>query len=158
MNRMILVPALLLSGIALAQTPPPTSGTPTTPSSPPARPATPVTPPVSKPMFKDLDKNQDGALDKTELLSISDLSQNFSTYDKDANGKLTESEYSVWVSKPMAIPVFEDLDVNKDASLDKTEVAKQADILRDFTTIDADKNGKVTKTEYTAWVQKQKQM
>ena len=54
--------------------------------------------------------------------------------------------------------MFKDLDKNNDKALDKAELANMADLLRDFTIVDTDKNGKLSEAEYTAWVSKQKQM
>ncbi|MEZ4240924.1 MAG: hypothetical protein R3F59_33155 [Myxococcota bacterium] len=55
---------------------------------------------------------------------------------------------------PAAAPKFEDLDVNKDLALDKTEVSKNESLTKAFATVDTDKNGKLSKDEFTAWVEK----
>jgi hypothetical protein len=53
------------------------------------------------------------------------------------------------------VPAFADLDVNKDGALDKTEVAKNEVLTRDFALVDTDKNGKLSSAEYKAWSDKQ---
>jgi hypothetical protein len=53
------------------------------------------------------------------------------------------------------VPLFADLDLNKDLSLDKTEVAKIENLTRDYATIDTDKNGKLSQEEFKAWSDKQ---
>ena len=55
----------------------------------------------------------------------------------------------------VALPVFADLDLNKDLSLDKTELAKIENLTRDFATIDTDKNSKLSQDEFKAWSDKQ---
>ncbi|MEQ1569869.1 MAG: EF-hand domain-containing protein, partial [Myxococcota bacterium] len=55
----------------------------------------------------------------------------------------------------VAVPGFDALDLNKDAGLDKTEVAKDAKLTAEFATVDADKNGKLSATEFKAWSDKQ---
>lgn len=54
-----------------------------------------------------------------------------------------------------AAPTFESFDLNKDLSLDKTEVAKHAVLTKDFALIDTDKSGKLSKDEFKAWADKQ---
>jgi hypothetical protein len=54
-----------------------------------------------------------------------------------------------------AVPLFADLDLNKDLSLDKTEIAKIQNLTRDYATIDTDKNGKLSQEEFKAWSDKQ---
>ena len=80
MTRMILFPALLLSGLAFAAEPTPATGATPKPATPTT--ATPTTnAPIAKAVFKDVDKNHDGALDKTELANIAELIKDFNIYD-----------------------------------------------------------------------------
>jgi hypothetical protein len=115
MTRAFLFPVLLLSSIAFAADPAPAApaapAAPTAPATAPAKPAAPVTPgaPAATPaapgkaiplaVFKDVDKNNDKALDKTELAHIADLIRDFNIVDTDKNGKLNEAEYTAWVEK-----------------------------------------------------------
>jgi hypothetical protein len=50
--------------------------------------------------------------------------------------------------------MFEDLDINKDSQLDKTEVAKVDKLGEHFASVDSDKSGKLSKVEYQAWTEK----
>ena len=110
MTRTILFPALLLSGLAFAAAPAapaapatpaatPAAPAPATPATPAAKPATPAKPAIPLAVFKDLDKNNDKALDKAELATMADLVRDFSMVDTDKNGKLNEAEYSAWSDK-----------------------------------------------------------
>ncbi len=50
--------------------------------------------------------------------------------------------------------LFEDLDVNKDGALEKSEITKVEKLGEQFATVDTDKNGKLSKVEYQAWTEK----
>jgi hypothetical protein len=50
------------------------------------------------------------------------------------------------------LPKFEDLDVNRDNLLERVEVSNNEMIVREFVKIDTDKNDKISKEEYKAWV------
>jgi len=56
--------------------------------------------------------------------------------------------------EPKKAQLFEDLDVNKDGGLEKSEIAKVEKLGEQFATVDTDKNGKLSKVEYTAWTEK----
>ncbi|MEQ1506517.1 MAG: hypothetical protein ABMB14_30090 [Myxococcota bacterium] len=103
MNRLILLPALLLSGIAFAQSAPAPTPTPSMPSSPstttPSTTAPGTKAPVAKAVFEDVDMNKDGSLDKTELSKMADLLRDFNMIDTDKNSKLSKNEYQVWIDK-----------------------------------------------------------
>jgi Ca2+-binding EF-hand superfamily protein len=154
----------LLSALAMAADPttPPTTGNPNTPTQPgtntPGSPTPGTTPgsttPVNVVAFEDLDLNSDLSLDRSEIGSHPTLVTEFTALDVDKNGKLSMTEYRVYHDRQAALsmPVFENLDVNKDLSLDKTELAKLQDMTRDFATIDVDKNGKLSKNEFQTWI------
>lgn len=161
MRRMILLPMLLVSGLALAQNPrptPPTSPPPPTNPTPPA--GTPGTPTGTvKITFKELDKNNDKALEKSELTAMPDMTRDFEKIDVDKNGKISEVEYDAWIAKPGApTAMFKDLDKNGDKVLEKSEISSMPELSRDFAVVDIDKNGSLSEAEYTAWVAKQKPM
>ncbi|WP_454832263.1 hypothetical protein [Pseudoxanthomonas wuyuanensis] len=50
------------------------------------------------PSFEELDANGDGAISKDEAAVDPVLTQVFGTLDQDADGKLSESEYSAYRS------------------------------------------------------------
>jgi hypothetical protein len=50
--------------------------------------------------------------------------------------------------------MFEDLDANKDGSLEQSEITKVEKLGEQFATVDTDKNGKLSKAEYQAWTEK----
>jgi hypothetical protein len=187
MSRTLLFPVLLLSGLAFAAdpAPAPTGTTPTTKTpttgttgttgtttgttgtttgttgattgtTPATGAAAPVIP---KAVFKDLDKNSDKVLDKAELATLADLVRDYDKVDTDKNGKLNEAEYNAWANKPaITLAVFKDIDKNNDKALDKAELANLVDLVRDFSMVDTDKNGKLNEAEYNAWKGKQTQM
>jgi len=79
---------------ATPATPHPGEGTAATP----ATPATPAVPPggigAATPMFKQLDKNQDGLVSKDEAKSAADVRARFETVDTDHNGKISAAEWN----------------------------------------------------------------
>ncbi len=79
------VAALLQTGIAAAQTPPPEQGgAPTQPTHP--------TQPKSDSSFASLDKDGDGRISKREAEADAKVKQQFSMYDKNGNGFIDKDE------------------------------------------------------------------
>jgi Ca2+-binding EF-hand superfamily protein len=150
----------LLSALAMAAEPttPPTTSNPNTPTQPGTTQPGTTQPgsmtPVNVVAFEDLDLNSDMSLDRSEIGSHPTLVSEFTALDVDKNGKLSMTEYRVYHDRQAALsmPVFENLDVNKDLSLDKNELTKLQDVTRDFATIDIDKNGKLSKNEFQGWL------
>ena len=105
------------------------------------------------PLFEDLDVNKDLSVDKTEISQLQDLTRDFATYDTDKNGRLSREEFLSWRAT-LGMPAFSDLDLNKDGSLDSSEINKNDVIKRDLSTIDTDKNGKISREEYQTWMSK----
>ncbi len=80
------VAALLQTGVAAAQTPPPPeqAGAPTQPTHP--------TQPKSDASFASLDKDGDGRISKTEAEADAKVKQQFSMFDKNGNGFIDKDE------------------------------------------------------------------
>lgn len=108
---------------------------------------------ATAPLFEDLDVNKDLSVDKTEIAQLQDLTRDFATYDTDKNGRLSRDEFLSWRAT-LGMPVFTDLDLNGDGSLDSSEINKNEMIKRDLSTIDTDKNGKISREEYQTWTSK----
>ena len=79
------VAALLQTGVAAAQSPPPEqAGAPTQPTHP--------TQPKSDASFASLDKDGDGRISKLEAEADAKVKQQFSMYDKNGNGFIDKDE------------------------------------------------------------------
>lgn len=110
-----------------------------------------------------IDTNSDGAISEDEAASMAE--HGFQRMDRDGDGKVTEAEFTQgrhgkrggwfnWNSEEKAAvekvrnDKFATLDVNKDASLDKTEFFAEAKAK--LAAADLDKDGKVTPWEFRA--------
>lgn len=93
------VAALLHMGAAVAQDPPPEQG------GPPTQPTHPATQGEKQgATFESLDKDGDGRISKVEAEADSKVSQQFSMYDKNANGYIEKDEVMSSSNSPPTTP------------------------------------------------------
>jgi Ca2+-binding EF-hand superfamily protein len=138
---------------------------------------------VAQKLFKKIDTNSDGGIDKTELAAIagsgseSDVSQLFSKMDTNSDGKIDESENesalqklsekmesafqkmnSAKSSRPSPDEMFSKLDSNGDNGIDETEFSEVFQNAQgmgpQFSDIDSNGDGTIDQTENTAAMEK----
>lgn len=154
LKHMLLIGAAAVSFPAFAQTetPPPDDATQTAPETmPPAdttapAPVEPDTPPPvddmtaqpapSSPPPQSSPAPSDSAATPSQIAQI--VEQEFPTYDGDANGELSETEFSAWMKK---------LRTATDPAVDPESEQVKSWVAQAFGAADADKSGGVSKTE-----------
>jgi Ca2+-binding EF-hand superfamily protein len=147
----VMIAALFASGAVLAQ------------SSAPAGPGAPQRGEHKQNHFNKLDKNQDGAIDRSEAGGHKHLEKEFDAIDTNKDGKLSKDElrehHAAMRDKHKAKfdERFKAADANGDGALSKEEAAKMPGLAKHFDKIDANKDGKITREEMRAAMMKGRQ-
>ncbi|MBL0767552.1 calcium-binding protein [Sphingopyxis sp. XHP0097] len=146
LKQLLFVGAAAVSFPALAQeqpvpepTDPPTQTDPITdPMTEPVPQSAPVATPAPQPSTP---PNEGTAATPAQIAQIVD--QEFPTYDSDANGELSETEFAAWMKK---------LRVATEPGVDPESEAVKSWIGQAFAAADADKSTGVNKTELTGFL------
>ena len=108
---------------------------------------------IEERMFKQIDRNGDGALSKSEFAAFN--AQRFKRMDKNGDGKITHDEMEAGHKQGGGNNAtthldsrFNAADVNRDKGLNREEAKAMPMLSMYFDEVDADKDGKVTREEY----------
>jgi hypothetical protein len=123
---------------------------------------------VQRDLWTRLDTDGDGKISTSEGAADTDFNTDFATMDADHDGFVTDTEYRTAAKADMDADrgaadassrsssrmgdVMHRLDTNADGSLNLTEADADATLKTNFSTIDANSDGMVTRAEYQAWM------
>lgn len=116
---------------------------------------------VQRDLWTRLDTDGDGKISTTEGAVDGDFNSDFATMDADHDGFVTDTEYRTAAKASMETgkeassgkgDVMHRLDANADGSLSLAEGNADASIKANFSAIDANSDGMVTRAEYQAWL------
>lgn len=94
-----------------------------------------------------LDANKDGMISREEARPTQRLSQNFDALDTDKDGQLSAAEMRAMRSRGS----MSEVDTNKDGTVSRDEAKASPRLARSFDTIDADRDGQLTRKELSEW-------
>lgn len=113
--------------------------------------------------FMDLDANLDGVVSQDEARGSMVLSPSFSQADANADGNIDRSEFSAFESSLYSGAPgttggaagggisFSSLDVNGDGMISQDEAGAHPNLSSQFTTADADQDGSISESEFSAF-------
>jgi EF hand domain-containing protein len=123
---------------------------------------------VQRDLWTRLDADGDGRVSATEGSADTDFNTDFATMDADHDGYVTDAEYRAAAKAEMETgrggsdtsssapssmgDVMRRLDANADGSISLDESDADATIKSNFSTMDANSDGMVTRAEYRAWL------
>ncbi|MCA3017295.1 MAG: EF-hand domain-containing protein [Rhodocyclaceae bacterium] len=97
--------------------------------------------------LKVLDKDGDGKISRTEAAAVPRLAKRFDTIDTNKDGFITTDEMKVARAKAVAV-MFKRLDADNDGRISKTEAdAKAPRLAKHFTMMDANNDGYISQDE-----------
>jgi Ca2+-binding EF-hand superfamily protein len=96
------------------------------------------------------DEDGDGVISKQEAQANDQLAASFSRIDTNRSGGIDPNEYDAAISNVAPLD-FDEVDVNADGVISEREAASMPVSLKEmYSTVDADGDGNVSPTEYTA--------
>jgi hypothetical protein len=114
---------------------------------------------VQRDLWTRLDTNGDGKISTSEGEADAAFSTDFSAMDTDDDGFVTDAEYRTAAKDDVradasanSSDVLRRLDANADGSVSLSEGDADATIKSNFSSIDTDSDGMVSRAEYQAWL------
>jgi len=125
---------------------------------------------VQRGLWTRLDTDGDGRISTTEGAADADFNTDFAMMDSDHNGFVTDTEYRTSAQAELvdanrrtsgdasahvasgARDALQRLDANADGSISLSEASADASFTTNFSAIDSNSDGLVTRSEYRAWI------